>query len=93
MIRIHGREQPIEPNPAVSLLNLLQRAEVGIQTVCGGRAQCGRCLLRILSGGAHLSPMREPEARRLRALGAGADARLACQTYARGEVEIQIVNP
>jgi len=93
MIRVHGRAEPLPSTPAVSLLNLLLRSAGPIQTVCGGRAQCGRCLIRVLSGQENLSPRREAEVRRLAALGAGPDMRLACQSYTRGDVEIQIMNP
>jgi ferredoxin len=48
MIRVEGREQPVASSPAISILVLLQRAEVPIHTVCGGRAQCGRCLVQVL---------------------------------------------
>jgi adenylate cyclase len=93
MIRVKGRDEPLASSPAVSLLNLLQRSGVPIQTVCGGRAQCGRCLVRVLSGGRNLSPQHEAERRRLEALKAGPDMRLACQSFTRGDVEIQIINP
>lgn len=92
MIRVQGRADPVPSSPAVSLLNLLLRSGVPIHTVCGGRARCGRCLVRVLSGAQNLSPRRAAEQRRLEALGAGPDMRLACQSYTRGEVEIQIIN-
>ena len=93
MIRVQGRADPVPSSPAVSLLNLLLRSGVPIHTVCGGRAQCGRCLIRVLAGEQNLSPRRAAEQQRLAALGAGPDMRLACQSYTRGEVEIQIINP
>lgn len=93
MIRVQGRAEAVASSPAVSLLALLQRAGVPIQTECGGRAQCGRCLVQVLGGAESLNPPRERETRRLVALEAGPDYRLACQSYTRGEVEIRIVNP
>jgi ferredoxin len=93
MIHVHGRSQAIDSSPAVSILVLLQRAGVPIDTVCGGRAQCGRCLIRVLRGAERMNPRGERESLRLEALAAGQDMRLACQSYTRGDIEIHIVNP
>ncbi|MBN2553147.1 MAG: (2Fe-2S)-binding protein [Spirochaetales bacterium] len=93
MIRIKGREQAIPSSPAVSLLNLLQRNSVSIDTVCGGRAQCGRCLVRVLSGSDKMNRKSQREIVRLQALGAGEEMRLACQSYTRGDIEIEIIHP
>ena len=92
MIRIKGREQAISSSPAISILNLLQRNRVSIQTLCGGRAQCGRCLIRILSGAETMNKKNQREIIRLKAMNAGVDMRLACQSYTRGDVEIEIIN-
>jgi len=91
VIRVEGRSEPVPSSSAISILVLLQRAEVPIHTVCGGRARCGRCLIEVLEG--QLSPPREAETLRLQTLGAGPGYRLACQSYARGEVAIRVVNP
>jgi len=92
MIRIEGREQAISSSPAISILNLLQRNGVSIQTLCGGRAQCGRCLIRILSGAERMNKKNQREIIRLKAMAAGEDMRLACQSYTRGDIEIEIIN-
>lgn len=92
MIRIKGSEQRISSSPAISILNLLQRNRVSIQTLCGGRAQCGRCLIRILSGAEMMNKKNQREIIRLKAMNAGEDMRLACQSYTRGDIEIQIIN-
>ncbi len=93
MIRIRpsGRQAPA--NPVISVLVALQRAGVPIDTVCGGRAQCGRCLIRVLAGREKMNPVGEAEAARLAALGAAPDQRLACQSYTRGDLSIEIMNP
>ena len=93
MIRVEGREQPVASSPAVSILVSLQRAEVPIQTVCGGRAQCGRCLIQVLEGAERMNPPGAAELFRLKALEAGPGYRLACQSYLRGDARIRIVNP
>jgi ferredoxin len=92
VIRIKGREQAVSSSPAISVLNLLQRNGVSIQTICGGRAQCGRCLIRILSGSEKMNKKNQREIMRLKAMNAGEDMRLACQSYTRGDIEIEIIN-
>jgi ferredoxin len=93
MIRIKGREKSIASNPVVSILNLLQRNGISIHTICGGRAQCGRCLIRVAEGAKSMNKKNERETERLQALNAGEDMRLACQSYTRGDIEIEIINP
>jgi adenylate cyclase len=93
MIYVEGREQPVASSPAISILVLLQRAEVPIHTVCGGRAQCGRCLIQVLEGAERMNRPGAAEALRLKVLEAGPGYRLACQSYLRGDVRIRIVNP
>ena len=93
MIRVEGREQPVASSPAVAILVLLQRAEVPIHTICGGRAQCGRCLIQVLEGAERMNPPGAAELFRLKTLEAGPGYRLACQSYLRGDARIRIVNP
>ena len=75
-----------------SLLNTLLAEGVAIDTVCGGKAVCGRCLVRVLEGSEHLSPPTDREKQRLAALGAGPGSRLACQAFTRGDVTIEVAN-
>jgi adenylate cyclase len=91
-VSLHGRTESFAADITTSLLNILLRNGFPIDTICGGRAVCGRCLLRIHSGEAFLSPIREREAARLSSLGAGPGMRLACQCHTRGDVEIEVIN-
>ena len=93
MIQVKGRAGVISSNPAISLLNLLQRNGIPIETICGGRAQCGRCLVRIPKGGETMNKKNQAEIARLGALKAGEDMRLACQSHTHGDIEIEIMNP
>jgi len=93
MIQVKGRSAAISSNPAISLLNLLQRNGIPIETICGGRAQCGRCLVRILRGAETMNKKNQVEIDRLAALNAKEDMRLACQSYTHGDIEIEIMNP
>jgi adenylate cyclase len=65
---------------------------VPIHTVCGGRAQCGRCLIQVLEGSERMNRPGPAELLRLKALEAGPGYRLACQSYTRGDLRIRIVN-
>jgi ferredoxin len=85
-----GRQIPA--SSAVSILNCLLKEGVRIKHVCGGKAQCGTCMIRIVSGAEFLSPMQSREWERLAEKKAGSDMRLACQAYTRGNVEIEIQN-
>ena len=96
-IRIHGTQQAFEGNLTTSILNILLRNGFPIQTVCGGKAQCGRDIIRIKSGERFFSPRRERETRLLAQLAArgepaGPDIRLACQSYVYGDVEIEVLH-
>ena len=93
MIHVQGRGEAVASSPAVSILVLLQRAEVPIRTVCGGRAQCGQCLIQVLEGEERMNRPGPAEVVRLKALEAGPGYRLACQSYLRGEARIRVVNP
>ena len=97
IIRIHGRPEAFEANRTTSILNVLLMNRFPIDTICGGRAVCGRDLVRIRAGAEFLSPRRLPETARLEALArqgepSGPDMRLACQTYVRGDVEIEVIH-
>ena len=96
-IRIYGRSEAFECNLTTSILNVLLRNGFPIATLCGGRASCGRDLIRIRDGAAFFSPRREMEKRRLASLAAegepsGPDMRLACQSYVRGDVTIEVLH-
>ena len=97
IIRIHGRPEAFEANLTTSILNVLLRNGFPIQTVCGGRAMCGRDLIRVTAGAHLVSPRTEREILRLEALAregepSGPDMRLACQSYVRGDVEIEVIH-
>lgn len=93
VIRVRGTTRGVPAGPARSILVWLQQAGVPIQTLCGGRARCGKCVVVIHAGTELLSPMRAREIERLREIGAPPGARLACQTHTRGDIEIEILNP
>lgn len=96
-IRIYGTSETFEGNLTTSILNVLLRNGFPIETICGGKAQCGRDLIRIRSGARFFSPRRELETRKLSELAlqgepAGPDMRLACQSYVYGDVQIEVIH-
>jgi ferredoxin len=94
-IRVLPGGETYPASPARSILNTLLGAGFPIDTVCGGRAQCGRCLIKVRSGLQFLNPRTPAEEARLARFGpdgAGPESRLACQSYARGDVEIEVAN-
>ncbi len=80
----------IEVSSDKCLLEQLQSAEVVINSECGGHASCGKCVVKIHTGEAHLSP---PEFKELKLLGNVfhlTKERLSCQTNVTGDVTIDI---
>lgn len=90
-ITIANNGQQIETTMVHSLLVSLQVNEIPIQTECGGRAMCGKCLIRLIDGEGKVSPKTPCEIQRLKSLVAGEDMRLACQTFAGKDLEIEII--
>lgn len=73
MSRIHlgAPDRPaadFEASPVYSILVAAQRSGVPMRHDCGGKAQCGTCRVKVISG--RISPMRESERLRLEAVGA-----------------------
>jgi len=72
----------------VSLLEALRNASIPHASVCGGRARCTTCRVRVGNGLDALDPPNELEARALKRIGAGPNVRLACQLYPRADLSI-----
>ena len=96
-VKIQNNGEVIKVNPMISLLNNLLINYVPIETICGGKAICGKCVIRIIEGREFLSPVKEREKIRLNSLKIKdyedkAVYRLACQTYTRRDIAIKILN-
>lgn len=72
-----------------ALLAASTKAGVPLNHRCGGHARCGTCLVTVVEGAEHLSEKGAAETRVLLALKAHPDQRLACQTWARGDVTVK----
>ena len=89
-IRIANRGISLIVNPAFSLLNNYLMQNIPIQTLCGGKAACGRCRFRVIDGASGLSPVRPAEIARLGEALIRAGWRLSCQTHALRDVTIEL---
>jgi adenylate cyclase len=72
-----------------ALLAASTSASVPLPHRCGGHARCGTCLVTVVEGAEHLSEKGAAETRVLLALKANPDQRLACQTWAKGDVSVK----
>ncbi|HET6803389.1 MAG TPA: adenylate/guanylate cyclase domain-containing protein [Casimicrobiaceae bacterium] len=78
--RIHHANGRVVTAPVgLSLLEALRNAGIPHASVCGGRARCTTCRVRVDSGSKGLPPVEAIEAAALSRIGATEDVRLACQ--------------
>ena len=71
-----------------NLLELAIEAGVAIPHLCGGRARCSTCRVRIIEGQDGLAERTEPEAAMASKLDFPDEIRLACQTEINGSVRL-----
>src|SRR5206468_9429785 len=72
----------------LSVLDASRRAGIPHASVCGGRARCSTCRVRVLLGLERLPPMAPVEAHILARLGADRAVRLACQLKPVADVSV-----
>ena len=72
-----------------SVLEASRSHHIPHQSMCGGRARCSTCRVRVTTGAAHCAAPQEDELRTLERIGAAADVRLACQL--RPDASISVV--
>jgi NADH:ubiquinone oxidoreductase subunit E/ferredoxin len=70
-----------------SLLTYLTQNKINISSSCGGKATCGYCKVKVLSGGGPILPTEEVFMSREEKLD---NMRLACQVKVRDDIEIYI---
>ena len=83
-----GADRQISGSRGQTLLEALRVARVPHASVCGGRARCTTCRVRVGDGIAQLDPPGEEEARALERIGAAANVRLACQLRPRAALAV-----
>jgi ferredoxin len=79
--------------PGTTILEAARAQGIFLRHVCGGKAMCGTCRCKVLSGAGRLSAMARHEAKRLRELYASGDVRLACQAGIQGDVVVEVPVP
>jgi len=86
-----GSKSTFAVSPAFSVLVAAQRAGAPLRHDCGGKALCGTCRVRVVSG--NLSPIGDRERARLEAVGAEPGVRLACQARPGSDLALEAVLP
>jgi len=72
----------------LSVLDASRRAGIPHAAVCGGRARCSTCRVRVLLGSESLAPPSPAETRVLAPLGADRAVRLACQLKPTADISV-----
>lgn len=92
MPRIHLKNlgKTITANTGLSLLNNFLTNDIPIHTVCGGKAMCGCCRIRIIAGEKGVNPISNAEIHKLGKDLAEAGWRLSCQTYCLKDITVII---
>lgn len=83
----------IQTPRGLSLLAISRINRVPHASVCGGRARCSTCRVRVLAGQEQLPPPSDQEQRVLRRVGAPANVRLACQIFPTSDLSISTLLP
>jgi ferredoxin len=92
-IAVTYRDGPtVEATGGMTLLELSRASSVPHASVCGGRARCFTCRVKIESGLKDLPAPNPAEAAALRALEAPENVRLACQLRPTASLTITILN-
>lgn len=89
----HPSAGPVTARGGQTILEGLRSAGVAHASVCGGRARCTTCRVRVGQGLERLPAPRELEAAALQRIGAADNVRLACQTRPAHDVHITPLLP
>jgi len=83
----------VPATPGLSLLDISRINRIPHASVCGGRARCSTCRVRVIEGQEHLPPPAENEIKVLKRVAAPANVRLACQVRPTANVTISALMP
>ena len=89
----HASGRNVQGRVGQSVLEALRVARVPHASVCGGRARCTTCRVRVGQGRANLPAPSHGESAALERIGAPPDVRLACQLRPRADLDITPVLP
>jgi 2Fe-2S ferredoxin len=73
-----------------SVFEIGRRAGVVIETACVGKASCGLCRVKVVSGADSLSPYNDAERRHLGNVYFITRVRLSCQARISGDVTVEL---
>jgi adenylate cyclase len=79
----------VKAQPGATLLEMCRTNDVPVASVCGGRARCSTCRVKMLEGGESLPAAGVAEASVLARIGAGSEVRLACQIRPEHNISVQ----
>ena len=89
----HANERVVRGRIGHSVLETLRAARIPHASLCGGRARCTTCRIRVGQGLAALPPPSRIEAAALARIEAPPNVRLACQLRPRTDLDITPVLP
>jgi adenylate cyclase len=89
LVRIRYPGRSVEVPPGFSVLEASREFGIPHLSLCGGRARCSTCRVRVVSSAQGLPAPEGDEARTLARIGAGTGVRLACQLRPTSEIEVQ----
>jgi adenylate cyclase len=84
----HAGGRTLRVAPGATVLEALNENRIPHASVCGGRARCTTCRVRVIKGREALPPPSPLEARALARIGAPEDYRLACQIRPTSDLSI-----
>ena len=87
-IEIENLDLEIDATPALSLLNNFLVQGAPVHTVCGGKALCGCCRIKIIAGQESMSKPNKFEQEKLGVALLNEGWRLSCQSFALRGIKI-----
>lgn len=88
---VNGPKVPA--SPGLSVLEISRIHRIPHASVCGGRARCSTCRVRVIEGQEALPPPSETEVQVLQRVAAPANVRLACQLRPTADVTLSTLMP
>lgn len=89
----YANDRTVRAPRGLSLLAISRINGVPHASVCGGRARCSTCRVRVLAGAENLAPPSDREQQVLRRVGAPGNVRLACQIHPMGDITVSTLLP
>jgi len=88
-VRVTTDDLEIDVKDGYALIDMCEDHDTSILFGCRDGA-CGACMVRVLEGQEHLSPMQDDEKDFLETMAAEPDERLACQCKVYGDVKLEV---